>query len=505
MINPDAIPVFTGDLDQLEKDAGALKKNAAAIRTTGGDVHTTFQGLSACYTAPEADQLFATTAPVRDNADAFAKKLEAASAALSDFAGAARPLVSQMDQLKAQAVSFHASVQNDKNWQQDQHKVDTNANLIHQVGRIWGQFQEAERTAANKITALVNGTHFVVDDGSHKPGMYGFDTNQAAGADQTPWGNVDPRKYTGLEAAWHWTTDHVGSLLKGFFVDGVWGTVTGLFHMVNVFDWGTFTKTWGNIGDIVGGLGDYTIWPYEWAMNQIFGPTPDPGEDRQKAAFRGFLKSMVAWDEWGKDPSRALGTVVFNGLTLGSGTLLKIGKAGTIASDAGDAADAGKAGTAAKIAGAAGKVGEFVDPMTYVGKAVGFTVVKAGDLMGGLSKLHTGDTGAFLDGTDKEKLPDGSVKLPDGTILKPDGTMVHPDGTPHQDPIPVEPSAADRAHHHDPATQRQPAMAHTGPGSPGGHTPGGAGTHTGTGGGHTPGTGTGGGTGGGAGHAGSGG
>ncbi|MEV6958898.1 hypothetical protein AB0M97_06785, partial [Streptomyces sp. NPDC051207] len=72
MIQPDKIPQFTGDLAQLEKDYGDLKKDAGNVRDTGSDVHSRFQGLSAYYRAPEAEQLFATTKPVKDKADAFA-------------------------------------------------------------------------------------------------------------------------------------------------------------------------------------------------------------------------------------------------------------------------------------------------------------------------------------------------------------------------------------------------------------------------------------------------
>ncbi|KOG43344.1 hypothetical protein, partial [Streptomyces resistomycificus] len=68
MIKPDQIPQFTGDLAQLETDYADLKKDAGLVRKTGGDVDAQFQGLSAYYTAPEAERLFATTKPVKDRA-----------------------------------------------------------------------------------------------------------------------------------------------------------------------------------------------------------------------------------------------------------------------------------------------------------------------------------------------------------------------------------------------------------------------------------------------------
>ncbi len=74
MIKPEQIPQFTGDLFQLELAHQGLKTDAGNVRTTGSDVHSQFQGLSAYYTAPEAEQLFASTKPVKDRAEDFATK-----------------------------------------------------------------------------------------------------------------------------------------------------------------------------------------------------------------------------------------------------------------------------------------------------------------------------------------------------------------------------------------------------------------------------------------------
>ncbi|GAA2883133.1 hypothetical protein [Streptomyces mexicanus] len=395
------IPEFSGDLDQLEKDAGALKKAASDIRDTGRDVHNDFQGLTSCYTAPEADQLFHTTLPVRDKADAFADKLETVSGALSAFAKDARPLVQRMDQLRSEAAAFRKSIEGDDDWRKDQKNIDKNAHLVHEIGRVWGEFQELERATATKIDGQVGGTRWIPDDGSHKKGMYGFTADDAAKADDTPWGKVDEREYTGLAAAWHWTKDNVGGALKGFFVDGVWGTVKGLGHMVNVFDWDTFTKTWKGIGDVFGGVSAYIMTPYDWAMDKMFGPADHSDTDRQKKALRDFGKSLIAYDEWGTNPARAGGTVTFNVLTLGAGSFLKLGKAGSLGAKAGEAGEAASAaGRVAKVAGAFGKTGRLVDPMTYVAKGAGFAKLKVGDMMAGLKELHSGAADDFLHGAD---------------------------------------------------------------------------------------------------------
>ncbi|MGW3058014.1 EndoU domain-containing protein [Streptomyces goshikiensis] len=377
MIDLGKIPTFTGNLETLEKHATSLKTTASGIRGTGRDVHHAFQALDPVYDAPEQEELLNSTTPVRDKADEFAKKLESVSGALTSFASTARPLVNKMKQLREDAEKFVADNKDDDDWQQDQGKIDENARLVREVGTTWVAFQGAERDAANKITSLVGGTHFVVDDGSHKAGMYGFKESDVKDAKETPWGTVDEREYTGLRAAWEWTKDNVGGALKGFFVDGVLGTLKGLGSMVNVFDWDKFKKTWSGIGDVLAGVSGYIITPYDWVFDKTFGPQDHTDRERQKAALRNFGKSLVAWDEWGKDPSRAVGTVLFNALTIGSGSLLKLGRAG-------------KLGVGAEAATMLGKAGALVDPMTYLGKATSVGKLKVGDFMEGLKASQAG-------------------------------------------------------------------------------------------------------------------
>ncbi|MGC5394689.1 hypothetical protein ACPXCP_02925 [Streptomyces sp. DT20] len=377
MIDPGKIPTFTGNLANLETHAASLKTTATGIRDTGKDVHTAFQALDPVYDAPEQEELLDSTIPVRDRADAFAEKLESVSGALAGFASNARPLVTRMNQLREDAAKFVADNKDDDDWQQDQDKIDENARLVDEVGTTWVAFQGIERDAANQITSLVGGTHFVVDDGSHKAGMYGFKEGDVKDADETPWGTVDEREYTGLRAAWEWTKDNVGGALKGFFVDGVWGALKGLGSMFNVFDWDNFKTTWSGIGDVFGGISAYLLTPYDWALDKMFGPVDHSDTDKQKAALRNFGKSLVAWDEWDKDPSRAFGTVLFNGLTIGSGSLLKLGKAGKLAKGA-------------EAVTALGKAGALVDPMSYLGKAAGVTKLKVGDLMESLKAGRAG-------------------------------------------------------------------------------------------------------------------
>ncbi|MGJ3559693.1 hypothetical protein ACR6C2_17150 [Streptomyces sp. INA 01156] len=87
-----------------------LTGEALAFRQSGSDVHTRFQGLSACYTAPEAEQLFATTAPVAAKADEFADDLEKVAAALSAYETEIQPLVARLKSLKRRAETFRQQI-----------------------------------------------------------------------------------------------------------------------------------------------------------------------------------------------------------------------------------------------------------------------------------------------------------------------------------------------------------------------------------------------------------
>ncbi|MEU7135196.1 hypothetical protein [Streptomyces sp. NPDC046261] len=483
MIEPGKIPTFTGNLPQLETDASGLKKTAGSIRGTGKAVHDAFQGLSTCYEAPESGPLLESTTAVRDKADAFAKKLESVGGALQGFATAAEPLVKKMNQLRKDAEAFVRENKDDDDWQQDQKKVDENERIVREVGTTWVAFQGVERDAANKITALVGGTHFVVDDGSHKAGMYGFRESDVKDATETPWGTVDEREYTGLRAAWEWTKDNVGGALKGFFVDGLWGTLKGLGSMINIFDWDNFKKTWSGIGDVFGGVSAYIATPYEWAMDKMFGPTDHSDTDRQKAALRNFGKSLVAWDEWGKNPSRAFGTVLFNGLTLGSGSLLKLGKAG-------------KVGAGAEALTALGKAGAFVDPASYLGKAAGVTKLKVGELFDSFKNSRAGldDLSRNLPPTKPGDMafdPSGNLKYVDqdgkaGTLTN-DGKVLDHNG----DPVKTPHREQGKADLDSPVTVPDKQKAGATVGGGGSHTPSGGSGGSGGGHGETPGTGAG--------------
>ncbi|MFF7307526.1 ADP-ribosyltransferase [Streptomyces sp. NPDC008137] len=411
MIQPEKIPQFTGNLEQLETDYADLKKDAGHIRDTGADVHSRFQGLSAFYTAPEAERLFATTKPVKEKADAFADDLETVSGALSSYATEVRPLVAKLKRLKTDAAAFVSSVKDDDEWEYDEDKVDEHNQLRDDITATVAAFWAAERTCHNKITALWGGTQMVAGDGSKKKNQYGFNAGDMKDA-KLPWGDPVEEKHKWYEVG-HWVKSFVWD---GLIVDGVWGTIKGLGTLVGFGGWDAMKQAWKGLAQLATGL-VITAIP---GANAAFWTASDkelPSWLRDsRTAMKETGKALVAWDEWGKNPARAAGAVTFNVLTT-----VFTGGAG------GAAAGAGKAGAVAKALSVAGKAGRVIDPMTYIAKGAGAGLSKIGDITKGLKGVGN---------IDIPTLPDGSVHLPDGHQLAPNGNLVAPTGTIDATPVP---------------------------------------------------------------------
>ncbi|MDB1090321.1 hypothetical protein PJ985_22480 [Streptomyces sp. ACA25] len=479
-VDPSGIPEFTGDVEQLESDHASLKSDAGTIRGIGSSVHTRFQGLSAFYQAPEAEQLFATTRPVRDRADDFAGDLETVSGALKTYTAEIRPLVAKLARLKTEARTFVNSIADDDDWRYDGSKVDRNNELVREISTTVAEFWAAERTAANTIIALWGGTQWAVDDGSGAANMYGLSTEEMAQAGETPWGQAVEKKHR-----WYAVHQHVKSFVwDGLIVDGIWGTLTGLGGLVGLQGFEVFKESWKGLGQLATGLVLIST-PLALVTHQLMpdGPVKDWMDDSLHTT-KEVGKSLLAWDEWSENPARAAGLVTFNVLTtvatLGVGTAIKTTSA---------------AGNAAKVANVAGRIGLAIDPMTYIGRGLGtglsalpkltdvtaglknLTTVKGFELPDGTLRLPDGTTvppGAALPdlppGSNAVELPDGSVRLPDGTTLHPDGRLQALDGHTAQTPdqIPAELSATDRAllNTNDP-THLTPEPALTGAHQPG--------------------------------------
>ncbi|MCX4700739.1 ADP-ribosyltransferase [Streptomyces sp. NBC_01373] len=413
MIQPDQIPQYTGDLAQLETDYADLKKDAGHVRKTGGDVHSQFQGLSAYYTAPEAEQLFATTKPVQERADEFGDDLETVSGALSSYATEIRPLVDKLKELKTQATTFVDSVKDDDEWEYDGDKVEEHNQIRDDITATVAAFWAAERTAHNKITALWGGTQMVAGDGSERKDQYGFNAEDMKNA-KLPWGDPVEEKHHWYEVG-HWVKSFVWD---GLIVDGIWGTIKGLGMLVGFGGWDAMGQAWKGLAQLATGLVISSI-P---GAGALFWTLPDdklPSWIRDsRTAMKETGKALVAWDEWGKNPGRAAGAVTFNVVTT-----VFTGGAGA------GVAGAGKAGAVAKVLSAAGKAGRVIDPMTYIAKGAGAGLSKIGDIATSLKGVGN---------IDIPTLPDGAISLPDGRLMDPNGNLISPNGTIDTTPVHYE-------------------------------------------------------------------
>ncbi|MFE9453367.1 hypothetical protein [Streptomyces sp. NPDC006739] len=246
LIDPSGIPHFVGDLSTLDTDVMLLTADAAQFRAAGSDVHTDFQGLSAFYRAPEAEQLFASTLPVKEKSDAFAGDLEKVASVLSDYGAEVQPLVARLEALRSDATAFVNSLAGDGHWRRDQDKVEHNNDLWHDVNHTVAAFRTAERTAYDRVMALIGGTQLRADDGSHGTNTYGCTAEALDQAKETPWGAPVEREYEG----WAWLAHQGKQVWDGVWQDGVLGTVHGVGTMVGWDGWHAAGEAWKNLAKV---------------------------------------------------------------------------------------------------------------------------------------------------------------------------------------------------------------------------------------------------------------
>ncbi|MFD6231087.1 hypothetical protein ACFWFZ_30125 [Streptomyces sp. NPDC060232] len=409
-VDPAEVPVFTGHLPTLDEKVKLISSGGATVSTKASDVHTSFGGLQAFYQAPEADQLFATTKPVSDLGLKLSSDMCTIVGALGTYSRDAAPVIKKLEKLKAEAEAFRTKVADDEKWREDGSLIDENLDRRNEIAEVWEEFHEVERAAHAKIVALVGGKPLRVNDGSNAPDMYGYDAEAMKQAKSLPWGDAVEESIPGWQV---W--EHVWEYGKGFFVDGVWGTLKGLGGLVGLQGWDTFKQSWAGLAKLGTGLSIAMI-P---GVGALYMAVPDdklPAYLREsRTAMKETGKALLAWDQWGSNPGRAAGAVTFNVIT----TVCTGGAGGAVSG-------AGKAGAVAKALSVAGKAGRIVDPMTYVFKGAGAGISKIGDVMAGLRGMGKFEAPSInLDGA--VALPDGAVMLPDGAIHLPTGTAV-PDG-----------------------------------------------------------------------------
>ncbi|RFS85503.1 hypothetical protein D0T12_10755 [Actinomadura spongiicola] len=341
MIVPDEVLGIMAKVhpDAVEAEAHDLRKAATGIREAGSDVHTTWQGLSAFYKAPEAAQLFSATTPVRDESAMFAGRLEKVTGALTTYAAETRVIKHKLMDLYMRAVTFVNKTYAEKeDWQKNEDLVRENNALLAAVDAQAMAFHNAQERATHTIYAAYGETAPALPTGG--------------GDSERPWGTPEEADLPWYHDAWNGGV----SLVKGFFGDGFWGDVSGIWDLVT--SPGKWVESYKSLMALTLPLNPIVA-PFAMLVPSV----------RRKVheTWKGFGKSFVAWDRWKQDPARAFGNTAYNVVT----SIIPIGKAGS----------AGKLG---KFSHGASRVGEVVDPVGLTVRA-SITLPKVADITAALS------------------------------------------------------------------------------------------------------------------------
>ncbi|MGW1055737.1 scabin-related ADP-ribosyltransferase [Streptomyces sp. NPDC002521] len=365
---------------------------------------------------------------MQDTSGRFGDKLNAVAGALETYMVKAAEIVKQLETLREHARVFVESVKGHDSgihtWRSDPDQVAEHKAIWDGVNAAVAAFEQAEVTCADKITALVGGTQWHINNG--KPGQknaYGFSAGQLAQADSLPWGRPEHEEMLPFGIDYH--LQQVGVSLW----DNAKGSVTGLIDLFSPGDDGNATRE--GLVRVIAGAEGYLLDPYG-DHNTHLGPASDQLMEDSKPYAKQFAKSFVAWDDWQTNPGKAFGTVLFNGLTLASGPLGAASRAG---------AAAGEASAVARVAGTVAKVGEVLDPIGAATKAVGVaarTLPKVSDLVSGV-RAATEAANSVDKAHSFLEYPDGShLRIEDGQFIP--GKHGVTDST----PAPHEPAADDR-------------------------------------------------------------
>ncbi|BDH11476.1 hypothetical protein [Streptomyces hygroscopicus] len=408
-VDPADVPVFTGDLDVLEAKTKALSHGGSKVQTAGSDVHKSFGGLAAFYKAPEAEQLFGVTKPVERTAHDLSDDMHVIAGALSTYAREIRPLIHRLEQLKQEAADFRDNEAAEDDWSEDGDLTDENLNRRNKIAEVWAAFQEAERDCHAKIIALVPGgkaLHTI--DASHKKG-YGYDAEALKASKSLPWGDAVEES-----VPWWQVWEHAYDFGKGFIVDGVGGTIDGIYTLFGGHGGDAAGEAWLGLAKLSTAVAITTTPGLNVAYWMAPGKMLPSWLRGSRTAVLDTGKALVAWDQWESNGSRAAGAVTFNIVTAvftrGGGAAVQ---------------GAGKAGALAKGLSVVSKVGSAVDPMTYVIKGAGAGLSKVGDVIAHLKDLGHVEVPKISEGA--YSLPEGAAKMPDGTIQLPKGAAI-PEG-----------------------------------------------------------------------------
>jgi hypothetical protein len=330
LINPAAFPVPTADPATLERQAGDLRRTGSTVAGLGSDIKGAWAGLSSCYSAPEAETLYAVVDPVATDGDKVETSFDKAATALETFAEAVRDIKGKWATLRTDSYAFLNSIDTsnddwrkadnawDRLWGNESEKVGEHQALLDRADALRREYEEAERACANAINAGIPGrTRFVAGDGDGQsaPGEFEHGYDGYLGDVAMAWGGP-------VETDHGWWVD--ASHAVGDFAVGIAQDVGGLTGMYSSEGW--FQMSWGdamweyhegNLQSLASLAGMYDSENDSWGWS---------GWDTVGNAWKDAAHAVVPWEEWGERPGYVIGTALLNiGATVGGAVLTATG------------------------------------------------------------------------------------------------------------------------------------------------------------------------------------
>ncbi|MFC7329867.1 hypothetical protein [Marinactinospora rubrisoli] len=436
VIDPAAIPIPPVEPDEVEAAGRALKGDGEDIAQAGQDIKSAWGGLEGNYIAPEADILLAAVDPVATAGDDFGSATGTVGDALIAFAEEVRPILARLRTLKADAQTFRDDIDGDDDWRENEDKVNEHNALNNDVLAALNDYQVAERTCANAITAIFGGTTFVALDPNGETllgeGQEGYGFTEAPRDVETPW--ATPQEYDApwYEDAWNGIAD---------FGVGIAEDVAGLVGLYGENGWGVSSwSEWGdnladNYGGMLEGFGALAGFYGEngWGVGSF-------GEwwGNFSTGWTEFAHAIVPWREWGDRPGYVITQSVLNigSMFVGAGVVKGLIQGGRRAGggpdvDA-DAPDAPSRLDADQLPG--GQRPEDMPSTRELSEALDGLDIDSGRLDGLDEAL---DDAAGL--SERQPAPVGGGELPDGD--GPDRPSGSGDGP--SEPLPPSPESPD--------------------------------------------------------------
>ncbi|HZX03895.1 MAG TPA: hypothetical protein VFF46_13250, partial [Kribbella sp.] len=467
MIKPEGIPVE--DLDRvaaaIQQNAGPLGKLGQGFSDVGNNVHKSFGGLNEVYHAPEREVLVNSTQLVQKNLTEFGSNLPQISHHLTVFGDGVQAKADRLRAIRADAYDWMRRKNGNPDWQNDQWMIDKNNQMVQDVHNIMTvDLPDMSFRCANAILALFGGKPW-----DPKTGARQGETPKQGGDDkqEEPWGTPEERDRPWYLGALHavgqflvGVVQVIGEAIEGILtvipvlpalgsIDGVRKWAKSTFGY-DIPTWDAAGKAWVGLKDLAVGL---TALPFQlawWGFDAVTGKDTRPQwvkDIGEKSLEIG--KSLIAWDEWSKNPAKALGMVLTNvattvgtgGVAAGAKAVATAGKLGKLSLAAAKVAKAAEYVQGVKIGlhdGALGlatkipKVADVVDKMAKI-PIVGHNfqlhtpkadipVVTAADT-GGSVAHHAGDVPGAHTGVPESRAGTSNVDIPSAHTG--DGPGVH--------------------------------------------------------------------------------